>query len=123
MPAPALGAYASTSPLVWKRGLCTTATPPKDCLVNFCPALPMYMVRVPSRGMLCTPEPIQDCEDTHVMGVPKPGGATTHALLLVLHITPIGGVLPRKKRLEFGLNLLCKHRALLIRLHGVERIP
>src|SRR5712691_13427914 len=44
-------------------------------------------------------------------------------LLLVLHVTPIGGVLPRKKGLEGRLNLLLKDRTLLIRLHGVERLP
>ncbi len=45
------------------------------------------------------------------------------ALLLVLHVTPIGGVLPRKKGLEGRLDLLLKHRTLLIHLHGLERFP
>ena len=44
-------------------------------------------------------------------------------LLLVLHVTPIGGVFAGKKGLQDGLNLLLKDRTLLIGLHRVERVP
>lgn len=50
-------------------------------------------------------------------------GAARPPLLLVLHVTPIGGVLASKKGLQDRLNLLLKDRTLLIGLHGVERVP
>src|SRR5215831_13381196 len=51
------------------------------------------------------------------------GCDTPPALRLVFHITPIRGVLARKKGLELRLNLLLKDRTLLVRLHGFERLP
>src|SRR5437763_8196008 len=56
-------------------------------------------------------------------GLPWRGAHAPPVLFLVLHVTPIGGVLPRKKGLEDRLNFLRKHRTLLIRLHGIERLP
>jgi hypothetical protein len=59
-------------------------------------------------------------EEAHA---PPPGAAMQASLLLVLHVTPIGGVLTDKKGLEGRLNLLPKDCALLIGLHGLERVP
>src|SRR2546425_1027118 len=60
-----------------------------------------------------------------------PGGVLTFllglrgaaALLAVLHVTPMGGVLPHKKGLEPRLHLLLKDGTLLIGLHRFERVP
>jgi hypothetical protein len=52
-----------------------------------------------------------------------PGTAAPSALLLIFHVTPMRGVFPHKKGLKGGLNLLFKHRTLLIRLHRLQRVP
>jgi hypothetical protein len=49
--------------------------------------------------------------------------ATPSPLLRVLHVTPIGGVLPDTKGLQDRLHLLPQHGTLLIGLHGVKRVP
>src|SRR5262245_15870644 len=54
---------------------------------------------------------------------PPPGAAMQASLLLVLHVTPIGGVLTDKEGLEGRSNLLPKDGTLLIGLHGLERVP
>ena len=100
--------------------------------------------RDPRGACAGTPSRTQDGCDAHGMDVPTPtvrdcrttaqrrlgwrprpseSGVAAPALLFVLHVTPIGGVFPRKKRLQLRLNLLLKHRTLLVRLHGVERVP
>src|SRR5215831_16931766 len=56
-------------------------------------------------------------------GHKRPSWDVPPALLLVLHVTPIRGVLSHKKGLELRLNLLFEDRTLLIGVHGLKRFP